>query len=81
MKLSSANPEEMDKLLQSYGDAQEAFTNLGGYQMESEIEKVIQGLQLSGFVYQSFSSLSGGEQTKILLGKLLLYKTRFIVTR
>ena len=81
VRLSNANPEEMEKLLQSYGDAQEAFTNLGGYQMESEIEKVIQGLQLSGFVYQSFSSLSGGEQTKIMLGKLLLNKTRFIVTR
>lgn len=72
VKMSSAKPEEMDKLLQSYGDAQEAFVNLGGYQIETEIEKVIQGLQLSGFVYQSFSSLSGGEQTKILLGKLLL---------
>ncbi|MFJ8067003.1 ribosomal protection-like ABC-F family protein [Psychrobacillus sp. NPDC096426] len=73
-ELSSAKPEEMEKLLQNYGDIQEAFTNQGGYLMESEIEKVIQGLQLTGFVYQSFASLSGGEQTKIMLGKLLLTK-------
>lgn len=73
-KLSTANPAEMEKLLQTYGDVQEEFTNLGGYLMETERDKVIQGLQLSNFVSQSFSSLSGGEQTKIMLGKLLLTK-------
>lgn len=70
--LSSDSPDNMEKTLQLYGDIQEEFTNLGGYTMDSEIEKVIQGLQLSNFVQQSFSSLSGGEQTKIMLGKLLL---------
>ncbi|TQR16778.1 ribosomal protection-like ABC-F family protein [Psychrobacillus lasiicapitis] len=73
-KLSTSNPEDMEKLLQTYGDVQEEFTNSGGYLMESELDKVIQGLQLSHFVSQPFSSLSGGEQTKIMLGKLLLTK-------
>ncbi|MEK4485595.1 ABC-F type ribosomal protection protein [Psychrobacillus sp. FSL H8-0484] len=73
-KLASAKPDAMEKLLQLYGDIQEEFTNRNGYSMDSEIEKVIQGLQLSNFVHQSFSSLSGGEQTKIMLGKLLLTK-------
>ncbi|WP_144509740.1 ribosomal protection-like ABC-F family protein [Bacillus sp. FJAT-22090] len=74
MKLSNSETENMDILLRNYGDIQEKFTNLGGYLMESEIDKVIQGLQLANFVHQSFSSLSGGEQTKIMLGKLLLTK-------
>ena len=73
-KLASAKPDDMEKLLQLYGDIQEEFTNRNGYSMDSEIEKVIQGLQLSNFVHQSFSNLSGGEQTKIMLGKLLLTK-------
>jgi len=73
-KLASAKPDAMEKLLQLYGDIQEEFTNRNGYSMDSEIEKVIQGLQLSNFVHQSFSNLSGGEQTKIMLGKLLLTK-------
>ncbi|WP_277584380.1 ribosomal protection-like ABC-F family protein [Psychrobacillus antarcticus] len=63
---------EMERLLQQYGEIQEQFTLLGGYTMDAEIEKVVQGLQLSGFVNQSFTSLSGGEQTKIMLGKILL---------
>lgn len=74
MMLASDEPENMETILLNYGDVQEKFTNLGGYLMESEIDKVIHGLQLSNFVHQSFSSLSGGEQTKIMLGKLLLTK-------
>lgn len=73
-ELSTSNPKDMEKLLQTYGNVQEEFSNLGGYIMESELDKVIQGLQLSNFVSQSFLSLSGGEQTKIMLGKLLLTK-------
>lgn len=70
-QLSLADPNDMEKILQIYGEVQEKYTNLGGYTMESEIQKVIQGLQLSSFVHQSFTSLSGGEQTKIMLGTLL----------
>lgn len=71
-KLSCTDQRNMEKLLKEYGDVQEDFTNQGGYSLDSEIDKVIQGLQLSSFVHQSFSNLSGGEQTKIMLGKLLL---------
>lgn len=71
-KLSCTDQPNMEKLLKEYGDVQEDFTNQGGYSLNSEIDKVIQGLQLSTFVHQSFSNLSGGEQTKIMLGKLLL---------
>ena len=37
----------MERLLQQYGEIQENFTILGGYTMESEIDKVVQGLQLT----------------------------------
>ncbi|MFC4410782.1 ribosomal protection-like ABC-F family protein [Chungangia koreensis] len=73
-KMASAGPDEMEKLLRQYGDLQEDFVNRDGYIMDSEIDKVINGLQLNSFVQQSFNSLSGGEQTKIMLGKLLLTK-------
>ena len=73
-KMAEATPDEMEKLLRQYGDFQEEFTRREGYSMDTEIDKVVQGLQLSGFVGRSFTSLSGGEQTKIMLGKLLLTK-------
>lgn len=71
-QMATLESGEMERLLQQYGEIQEQFTLLGGYTMDSEIEKVVQGLQLSGFVNQSFTKLSGGEQTKIMLGKILL---------
>jgi len=73
-KMAKASPTEMDKLLKQYGDLQEEFTRRDGYSMDTDIEKVVQGLQLTAFVDRSFISLSGGEQTKIMLGKLLLTK-------
>ncbi|WP_342542233.1 ABC-F type ribosomal protection protein [Paenisporosarcina sp. FSL H8-0542] len=74
MKMASATSEEMERLLRQYGNIQEQFTLRDGYSYESEIDKVIQGLQLENFVDRSFPSLSGGEQTKIMLGQLLLTK-------
>ena len=71
-QMAEATPEVMDRLLKKYGDYQEEFTRRDGYSMDTDIEKVVQGLQLATFVERPFSSLSGGEQTKIMLGKLLL---------
>ncbi|MEK5207016.1 ribosomal protection-like ABC-F family protein [Psychrobacillus sp. FSL H8-0510] len=71
-QMATIGAAEMERLLQQYGEVQEQFTLLGGYTMESEIEKVVQGLQLTRFINQPFASLSGGEQTKIMLGKILL---------
>ena len=73
-ELAEAGNAEMDKLLRVYGDLQEEFTLRDGYAIDSEIDKVINGLQLKSFVGRSFGQLSGGEQTKIMLGKLLLTK-------
>lgn len=71
-QMETMGAAEMERLLQQYGEVQEQFTLIGGYTMESDIEKVVQGLQLTPFINQSFASLSGGEQTKIMLGKILL---------
>jgi len=73
-KMAVAAPTGLEKLLNKYGNLQEQFANEGGYIIESEIEKIIDGLELSDFVEQEFVQLSGGEQTKIMLGKMLLTK-------
>lgn len=73
-ELAVVNAEAMEILLKQYGDIQEKFTLQGGYTIDSEIDKVVEGLELGDFVEQPFSSLSGGEQTKIMLGQLLLTK-------
>ena len=74
LEILLANTDETDKYLHIYGDLQEEFARRGGYVIDSEIDKIIYGLQLQSFVRQPFGQLSGGEQTKIMLGKLLLTK-------
>lgn len=70
---SGMNSSNMDRLLQQYGSLQEAFEHNGGFEMEASIERVTQGLGISASTYkQAFSSLSGGEKTKIGLAVILL---------
>ncbi|MFJ7934195.1 ribosomal protection-like ABC-F family protein [Sporosarcina sp. NPDC096371] len=74
VELATPQHDDMSKLLHQYGDLQEEFARRDGYAIDSEIDKVVNGLQLQAFVGRSFGQLSGGEQTKIMLGKLLLTK-------
>ena len=45
-RMATCTPEQMDVLLKSYGTLQEAFDNLGGYQLESDINKVCNGFKI-----------------------------------
>ncbi|WP_199560461.1 ribosomal protection-like ABC-F family protein, partial [Pantoea sp. 3_1284] len=79
MELSNPDTADMEHLLLRYGQLQDEFIRRDGYAMDSEIEKIINGLELRSFVEQDFNEMSGGEQTKILLGKLLLTQPDFLL--
>jgi ATP-binding cassette, subfamily F, member 3 len=68
------------KLLDSYGQAQVAFELAGGYQYQNEIKRVLQGL---GFEPPEWDMplhhLSGGQKTRLLLGRLLLEKPALLI--
>lgn len=62
-----------NRLLKEYGSLQEKFEAAGGYEIESSIQRVASGLGIhSGQYNRLFTSLSGGEKTKIGLAELLL---------
>ncbi|MCA0985102.1 ATP-binding cassette domain-containing protein [Halobacillus yeomjeoni] len=69
-----SNPEKMEEALKAYGELQERFTVSGGYEIDSLINQVAQGLNVSTLLNQTFDQLSGGEKTKLGLAKLLLEK-------
>ncbi|WP_025694136.1 ATP-binding cassette domain-containing protein [Paenibacillus durus] len=65
----------MTALLREYGLLQEKFETAGGYEMESDIQRVSSGLGIGGEQFErAFSSLSGGEKTKVGLAALLLLR-------
>lgn len=69
------NQQEYDDLLHQYDQLQEAFTQAGGYLYESEIRAVLNGLDFPEEVWdKKIHTLSGGQKTRLSLGKLLLSK-------
>ncbi len=76
-EMSSASTQEnkalYDTLLKRYDELQTRFEHEGGYTYENRVEQVLDGL---GFTREQQSSpvmrLSGGQQTRASLGKLLL---------
>lgn len=67
-------PADLQKLMEKYGVVQEQFTFLGGYEIEANIMKVANGLQVTELFSRMFTKLSGGEQTKVSLAYMLLQK-------
>jgi len=62
-----------EQLLQRYADLQARFEHAGGYTYEYKIDQVLDGLGFTREVQESpVSHLSGGQQTRAALGKLLL---------
>ncbi|CAH1218052.1 Energy-dependent translational throttle protein EttA [Paenibacillus auburnensis] len=62
-----------NRLLKEYGSLQEKFEAAGGYEIDSSIQRVAQGLGIAASQYDRvFASLSGGEKTKVGLAELLL---------
>ncbi|HDR7968477.1 ribosomal protection-like ABC-F family protein [Bacillus pacificus] len=64
----------LQKLMERYGIIQEKFAFLGGYEIEANIMKVANGLQVTELFPRSFVEISGGEQTKVSLAYMLLQK-------
>ncbi|GMR65574.1 MULTISPECIES: ribosomal protection-like ABC-F family protein [Bacillus] len=64
----------LQKLMERYGVIQEKFAFLGGYEIEANIMKVANGLQVTELFPRTFLELSGGEQTKVSLAYMLLQK-------
>ena len=75
-----ADPAHTQQALQRYGRLQEAFEHAGGYAYEVEIQTVLNGLGLDdAHVHRPLDELSGGQLTRVLLGRLLLEKPNILV--
>lgn len=65
--------KELEELLTSYTNLTHRFELLNGYSYKSEIFGVLKGLGFSEDMYDKhISKLSGGQKTRVALGKMLL---------
>ena len=66
--------------LREYDNLSNRFQSGGGYEMDVEVDKVCNGLGITAEQRtQLFSSLSGGEKTRVNLARLLLEKTDILL--
>ncbi len=65
-------PDELDKILNHYARLQTEYETLGGYEKDSKINFVMNGLKINHLKTQEWHLLSGGERTKVGLAMLLL---------
>jgi ATP-binding cassette subfamily F protein 3 len=73
-ELSSIDdPKEQERLAKEYGKLQERYTLLGGYGLEAEAKRILQGLGFKERDFDRFTDeLSGGWLMRIALAKILL---------
>lgn len=67
--------EVTDEVLKRYGNLQQLFEAKDGYSIEDNINRICIGLKIDNdMAVKEFNKLSGGEKTRIMLGRLMLEK-------
>lgn len=78
--MKSCNEDELSRLMENYTRLTHAFETANGYAYKSELTGVLKGLGFSEAEFdKSISTLSGGQKTRVALGKLLLLKPDLII--
>ncbi|MBP3588889.1 MAG: ABC-F family ATP-binding cassette domain-containing protein [Clostridia bacterium] len=76
-KMTASTPQE---ILRQYDDLMNRYTVGGGYEIDVDLEKICNGLNVPKEMReQLFCMLSGGEKTRVNLARLLLEKTDILL--
>lgn len=74
-KMGDASEDELEKYMEDLGTIQDLLTVHDFYLIDSKVEEVARALGLADLgLDKDVTDLSGGQRTKVLLGKLLLEK-------
>jgi ATPase subunit of ABC transporter with duplicated ATPase domains len=78
LEAAMADPEQaddMDAIIERYGDAMHRFEELGGYALEGRAREVLAGLNFSEEMMDGdVGALSGGWKMRVALGRILLMR-------
>ena len=68
-----ARADEMDRILERFGEVQEEYDHLGGYGLESQAREVLHGLGFSDSrIDGDVGALSGGWKMRVAMARVLL---------
>ena len=71
---------ELDKLMSDYDRLSEEFRQAGGFTYEADVRTILNGFKFDASMWQmKIAELSGGQNTRLALAKMLLEKPNLLV--
>lgn len=76
----SLEDDELKSAINKYSTLQDTFEITGGYNIKEKLNRILKGLEISEDMQKrQFNQLSGGEKTRVILGKILLEEPELLL--
>lgn len=80
LEMGEKSGEDLDKLMSDYDRLSENFRQAGGFTYEADIRAILNGFKFDETMWQmKIAELSGGQNTRLALAKMLLEKPKLLV--
>ena len=80
LEMGEKSGEDLDKLMSDYDRLSENFRQAGGFTYEADIRAILNGFKFDESMwYMKIAELSGGQNTRLALAKMLLEKPNLLV--
>lgn len=80
LEMGEKSGDELDKLMSDYDHLSENFRQAGGFTYEADIRAILNGFKFDESMWQmKIAELSGGQNTRLALAKMLLEKPNLLV--
>ena len=80
LEMGEKTGAELDKLMSDYDRLSEEFRQAGGFTYEADIRSILNGFKFDESMWQMrIAELSGGQNTRLALAKMLLEKPNLLV--
>ena len=80
LEMGEKSGDDLDKLMSDYDRLSENFRQAGGFTYEADIRSILNGFKFDESMWQmKIAELSGGQNTRLALAKMLLEKPNLLV--
>lgn len=80
LQMGELSGENLDNLMHTYDQLSEEFRLMGGFTYEADIKSILNGFKFDESMWNMpIASLSGGQNTRLALAKMLLEKPELLV--
>lgn len=80
LEMGKKSGDDLDKLMSDYDRLSENFRQAGGFTYEADIRAILNGFKFDESMWQmKIAELSGGQNTRLALAKMLLEKPNLLV--